>query len=154
MKTTKKVILYLIKTLKDKIEGRKKLVKLMFLIEHFDPVSKALSKEKTLGNRFLIYHHGVFSFEVFQCYNELVKEGKIIDGFPIKLKHDIKVNLNERLKNKVDKIIELFGNESGYNLEKKTLELLGINSWEKEKYFGMDVENIIGKKFRFNFTLF
>jgi len=142
-KSTSNVILYIIDKLGGSIEGRKKLMKLMFLIEHWDPV-KGLTREGPLKNEFIIYYYGVFSFEVMENFIKLVQEGKIEDGFPIKLKNKIEIKINdEKLKEKVDKVLEQFKNKSGYELEIETLKMLKIQPFEKNKYFGKSIREII-----------
>ena len=58
-KLTKKVILYLLwKCNKLGIKvGRKKLMKLMFLIEYYDPKTKKLRSKSLLGNEWYIYYY-------------------------------------------------------------------------------------------------
>ena len=142
-KLTENIIIYLIKKLKDKVEGKKKIMKLMFLIEHYDPEKGKLTKTKSVGNTFEIYYYGVFSREVMECFDKLVKEDIIGGEFPIKLKKEVEPELEDALKRKIDKIIEEFGNKSGFELEIETLNMLGIKPYEKEKYFGLEVEDII-----------
>ena len=58
-KLTKNVILYLLWKC-DKLGikvGRKKLMKLMFLIEYYDPKAKKLRKKPLLGNEWYIYYY-------------------------------------------------------------------------------------------------
>jgi len=58
-KLTKEVILYLIKSCNElgiKV-GRKKLMKLMFLIEYYNPRTKKLRKKPLLGNEWYIYYY-------------------------------------------------------------------------------------------------
>ena len=141
-KLTENTIMYLIKKLKDKVEGKKKIMKLMFLIEHYDPKKGKLTKTKSVGNTFEIYYYGVFSREVMECFDKLVKEN-VVEEFPIKLKKEVEPKLEDALKRKIDKIIEEFGNKSGIELEIETLNMLGIKPYEKEKYFGLKVEKII-----------
>ena len=143
-KLTENTIIYLIKKLKDKVESKKKIMKLMFLIEHYDPEEGKLTKTKSIGNTFEIYYYGVFSKEVMECFDKLVKEN-VVEEFPIKLKKEVEPKLEDALKRKIDKIIEKFGNKSGIELEIETLNMLGIKPYEKEKYFGLKVEEIISK---------
>ena len=51
-------------------------MKLMFLVEHFNPKWGILAESPRLGNQFLIYYYGVFSFEVMEAFEELVRERK------------------------------------------------------------------------------
>ena len=139
---TKKIILFLVKKLGRNIEGRKKLMKLMFLIDHYDVELGKIKKSSLLGNEYFIYYYGVFSFDVMTSYNELVKEGKIRDSFPITTNVEV-VKLPEEIREKVEKIIQKFGHLSGYELEIRTLKLLGIQPYEKERYFGKGVSEIV-----------
>jgi len=152
---TKKVLLYLIHKLESeqKIEGRKKIMKLMFLIEHYDLKTKKLEEKSLLGNKYFIYNYGVFSVDVMRAYEELVKEGliieKIIGVYPIIGVRKDKVmyeDLDEDLKRKVDDIVREFGGKSSYELEILTLKMLGIEPFEKEEFFGEEVFKIISRQ--------
>jgi len=143
---TKNVIMELLKKLGERIEGRKKLMKLMFLVEHFDIKSEKITKHGTLGNRFFIYYYGVFSRDVMNSYTELVQERKIEDGLPMTLKFKDEIEISKELVGKIDRIVEKFGEDSGYELEKKTLHMLGIEPSEKDSYFGKDIEQILANK--------
>ncbi len=140
---TKKVILYLINRLEKDIEGRKKLMKLMFLVEHFNQDSQKLVKEGKLGNEFIIYHYGVFSFDVMNRYLELAKEGKIKDNFPMSIINLQKVELPTEIKQDVDGIINIFGKKTGKVLELETLEMLKLNLETKKENFGKPVIQFI-----------
>ena len=140
---TKNVIMYLIRKLGGRVEGRKKFMKLMFLVEHFDVKDKKVTKDHTLGNRFFIYYYGVFSSDVMNSFTELVRERKIEDAYFISLKSRGEVELDEKLRRKVDWIVEKFGDLSGYRLETETLKMLRIEPSEKDSYFGKEVEKII-----------
>ena len=140
---TQKVILYLIKKLGRLMEGRKKLMKLMFLIEYYDPELGKLKREPLLGNEFIIYHYGVFSFDVMDEYISLVSR-KIISEYPMKIIHNIDLeDLEEDIKLRVDSIISLFGNKYASDLEEETLKMLGLSKEMKVKFFGMNVNEII-----------
>ena len=138
---TKQIILYLINKLDEKIEGKKKLMKLMFLIEQYDFDKKKLTSESRIGNIFYVYHYGVFSLEVMQCVDELMHEKDIVEGFPLKSKK--KGKLETEIKERVDKIIDNFGEKSGYELENETLKMMKIEPYEKEKYFGEETRKLI-----------
>jgi len=55
---TKDVILYFLRRVGGQVDGKKKLMKLMFLVEHFDPERRVLVEKPRLGNQFLIYYMG------------------------------------------------------------------------------------------------
>ena len=141
--TTKNIILYVIEKLGQKVEGKKKLMKLMFLIEHYDIETKKLSSNNYIGNNFYIYHYGVFSLDIMNYVNELIKEGIIKEGFP--LKSNEKGRLDSEIKERVDKVINKFGLYSGYELELDTLTMLGIERKEKKLYFGESITTIMNK---------
>jgi len=149
---TKKVLLYLIHKLESesKIEGRKKIMKLMFLIEHYNPENGKIEKRSLLGNKYFIYNYGVFSVDVMRAYEKLVKEGliieKIIGVYPIievRKDKNLHEDLDEYLKRKVDYIVGEFGGKSSYELERLTLKMMGIEPFEKEEFFGKEVSEII-----------
>lgn len=141
---TKQIILYLINKLDNKTEGKKKLMKLMFLIEHYDFDKGKLVPEMSIGNIFCIHYYGVFSREVMQCFDELVNEKEIVEGFPLKSKK--KGDLEQETKERVDKTIGNFGEKSGYDLENETLKMMKIEPYEKEKYFGEETRKLIKRK--------
>jgi len=142
---TRNVILYTLSRVK-KVD-RIKLMKLMFLIEHYDTKTHKIVPQKTISNQFIIYHFGPFSFEVYEELIELIKEGKINEeGFELKSNVDVKnveEKLDEDLLRKVNSILSEFGHLSGQELEKETLKLLGIKENEKNRYFGIPVEVVL-----------
>jgi len=144
LKLTKnqKVIVYLIKRLGDLIEGRKKLMKLMFLIEHYDTENEKLIKTNFLGNNFIIYHYGVFSFEVMNDYISLNNRG-IVTEYPIKTKLNVKIE--KTLKSRIDNIVLKFSKMHGFELEEETLKMLNIDKKSKELFFGKNVKELIKK---------
>lgn len=143
---TKNIILYLIQTLGDKIEGKKKIMKLMFLLEHYDFKLKKIVENQTIGNEFFIYYYGVFSTEVMQSISGLTSDGKIKDGLPLKLSSSVSVKLDPETQGKVDQVITRFGDISGYKLEVGTLKLLGITPSDKDKHMGASIKDILAKK--------
>lgn len=141
---TQDTILYLISRLGNSIEGRKKLMKMMFLVEHFNFQSNKISKQKNLGNDFIIYHYGVFSFDVMNSFLELSQNGKISLDMPLKVLTGNTMNLtNQPLKQRVDCIIDLFGKKSGKELELETLKMLNLNLETKRNHFGESVIQLI-----------
>jgi len=139
--TTEKIIIYLINKLGDKIEGKKKLMKLMFLIEHYDVDSKKLVCNGLLGNTFSIYYYGVFSLDIMNYVDGLIQKEKIKDGFP--LRSTEKIKLEPQIKEKVENIIQGFGEKTGYELEVETLKMMDIEPSDKEKFFGEPVNKLI-----------
>ncbi len=143
---TKKIILYILNSLGSKIEGKKKLMKLMFLIEHYDLSSDKLNPSGFLGNNFKIYFYGVFSSSIMRSVQDLIDEKKIKEGFPLVLIDRTELVLEEGLRKRVDGIINKFGNNSGYKLEVSTLGMLNIQPHEKGEYFGQEIGTILKNK--------
>lgn len=140
MKINREIILYIINKLGKTLEGRKKLMKLMFLVEHFDTKSKKLTKNKLIGNTFIIYHYGVFSFDVMNDYLELNSKG-IIEENPIR--SDTEGEISGDIQERVECILSEFGSKHGSDLEVETLKMMGLNKDTKEKFFNKDVKDII-----------
>lgn len=140
------LILYLIKQLGTKSEGKKKLMKLMFLLDHYDITTKKLSSSSKIGNNFEIFYYGVFSTEVMGTISRLISENKVIDGYPLRLKKEVQTDIDKKTLERADYILEKFGNLTGYQLEVGTLKLLGIKPTEKRNYFGRSVKEIVSSR--------
>lgn len=139
----KDVLFYLISKLGDNSEGRKKVMKMMFLVDHFDLKKQSLVKTPLLEEDFIIYHYGVFSFDVMNNFLELSNEGKIEGDFPIKVNPQENLDFESPIKEKVDSIVEIFGKDKGKDLELNTLKMLGLDLETKRKHFGEPVTNFI-----------
>jgi len=135
-----KALLYLIGRLDELVEGRKKLMKLMFLVEHYDTENRKLTRKQFLGNNFIIYHYGVFSFDVMDDYISLITRN-IISEDPIKA--NIEVDVDEEIRSKVDEIVSKYGEKHGFELEEGTLEMLSLSKKSKTDFFGKDIKEII-----------
>ena len=133
-KKNKNVLIYLIKRLMNKksFHGKLQVMKLMFLIEHYDAETKTIREDSLLGNEYYIYYLGPFSFEVSKEFDRLKEED---------LKEEIK--LDEDLKKKVDFVIDNFGMNDGRNLQKFCLNLLNISMEEKGKYMGFKIKEVL-----------
>jgi hypothetical protein len=130
----KDVLIYLIKRLMEKksFYGKLQVMKLMFLIEHYDADSKTIREDSLLGNEYYIYYLGPFSFEISKEFDRLKEED---------LKEEIK--LDEDLKKKVDFVIDNFGMNDGRTLQKFCLNLLNISIEEKGKYMGFKIKEVL-----------
>jgi len=63
-----------------KLYGRKKLQKLLFLIEHLDPASRRVVKSTGLtGYKFYIWLYGPFSDEIYGDLEVLINRGGVIE---------------------------------------------------------------------------
>ena len=143
MSATKSCILYILKHVSG---GRKKLMKLMFLVDYYDTGNNKLTLNKAIGNQFFVYHYGVFSREVMDGILELIKSGDIIESQYGKLEInqlttvDIK---NRDLKSKVDAVIKEFGGLEASKLETETLRMINLTKESKYASFGMMVDAIL-----------
>jgi hypothetical protein len=128
-KKNREVLIYLIKKLmkRKSFFGKLQVMKLMFLIEHYDIDSKTIRENSLLGNEYYIYYLGPFSFEVSKEFDKLKEE----------------VKLDEDLKKKVDFVIYNFGMNDGRTLQKFCLNLLNISIEEKGKYMGFKIKEVL-----------
>jgi hypothetical protein len=130
----KDVLIYLIKSLMEKksFYGKLQVMKLMFLIEHFNPEKRRIEKKSLLNNKYYIYDLGPFSFEISEEFGKL-KEKDL----------ERKIELDESIRNKVDLIIEKFGGIEQRVLNKKCMEMLGITIENKGRFLGFRVDEIV-----------
>lgn len=133
-KKNKNVLIYLIKRLMEKksFYGKLQVMKLMFLIEHFNPEKRRIEKKSLLNNKYYIYDLGPFSFEISDEFDKL-KEKDL----------ERKIELDESIRNKVDLIIENFGSIEQRVLNKKCMEVLGITIENKGRFLGFRVDEIV-----------
>ena len=75
------ILLYLIRrhySLHGKLYGRKKLQKLLFLVEHLNPATGKLTRSSgATGYRFIIWLYGPFSREIYTDLERLEDEGLV-----------------------------------------------------------------------------
>jgi len=141
---TKKVILYVINEMSHSVGGSPKLMKMMFLIEHYDPNKRELVIKGLLDNIFYIHSQGVFSNDVMHCFNDLVSGRKIEDRFPLKAK--TRVEFKFGYKERIDNIIAEFREVPDYDLGDVILTMLGIDPYHKQEHYGTRVRELIKEK--------
>lgn len=143
---TQSCILYILKHVSG---GRKKIMKLMFLLDYYDINNNKLTLNKAIGNKFIVYYYGVFSKEVMDDILKLIRNGKVVESYYGKLevnepdKADIQ---NRELKKKVDAIIEKFGKSSANELETETLRMIKLTKQNKYASFGIMIDAILMNK--------
>lgn len=140
---TKSCILYILKHIDG---GRKKLMKLMFLVDYYDTNNDKLTLNKTLGNKFFVYYYGVFSREVMDTLLELIKNGEVVETHygKLKINQSTEVSIkNPDLKNKVDAVIKKFGKFEASKLETDTLKMINLTKKSKYASFGVMVDAIL-----------
>jgi len=148
-------LLYVIERMK--IDGRLKLMKLMFFLEHLDLKTNKLTPDKIFsGNEFIIYRFGPFSFDVVNSMQKLKENDLVVESSPDgshivpslsdKGKDEIqkvKEEMSKECINRVNEIKEKFDSFSGRELENKSLEYLHIKKEDKGRYLGVPVAVII-----------
>jgi len=158
MGTRKDYLLLVIKRLIDNgfYEGRLKLMKLVFFLEHFSEVGNVLTKEHLFkGNDFIIYKFGPFSFDVVNDMQELVSEGFIEEeekGFTKSVTltevgeekiNKLQESVDQKDITRIETILNKFGSMNGKQLEKTSLEFLGLSLEDKLLHQGEKVIDLI-----------
>ena len=154
----KEKLLYLLNESSDnnRIMGRKKLMKLAFFAEHYDPDEEKLVPKPQLGMfGFEIFKYGPFSKDVLDEFDQL-KRQQNIDEDSSRMQHLIEVtnkgnqrtkrieeNLSKSERKHLEKISDEFSDKSGAQLEKLSLDMLGIEKREKDRYRGMSISSIV-----------
>ena len=137
------VLLHLTAKLDDRIESRKKLMKLMFLVNYIDPDTDELLPEPRLGTDFYLYENGFFNVDVLSRI-EVLEKNKVIDyekGFDPFYKDKLP-KIPEDLEKVIDHVVRMYGDMSGEELTKYTIKMAGLdpedrNSIEMNKGFAL-----------------
>jgi uncharacterized protein YwgA len=135
------------------VSGRTKFMKLVFLLEHFDPETETASAEPRFGvfDDFYVYDHGPFSRDVMDAFDDLKSDGVVEESDEFVNGRRGKVIERSRdgsLEGPFDtdeftQIVERFGDENGTTLADHSVELLGIEPSEKEQYQYTDVSELL-----------
>ncbi|RLF23947.1 MAG: hypothetical protein DRN15_04325 [Thermoprotei archaeon] len=148
------VIFYVVEKLGGQVEGLKKLMKLLFLIQYDLPgrfssnVVKYLYDDKPIcRGEFYIWSYGPFMNEVY----DVIEEEFIIDEseppYIIMLPEDYKYSeLPEEVGKRIDKVLSKHGKKRGWELEKLVCERLGLEESRKEEYMGVHIDLYIKKE--------
>ena len=135
------------------VSGRTKFMKLVFMLEHFDPATGSLVSEPRFGvfDDFHIYDYGPFSGDVMDAFDELKSDGVVSEsdeyingrrGKVIEQNGDMDTG-SQFETDDFEEVVEQFGDETGSTLADESLELLGIDPSEKERYRHTDVSEIV-----------
>lgn len=140
--SSKNAILYILKALRSNDDnGRKKIMKLMFLVDYFDTQKNRITLAKTIGNTFFIYNYGVFSSDVMKDLSDLIKSGKLIESeHNLKVKAGTEIIIDGEIKSKLDEVIKKYGKRSPRDLEDFTLSLVKLDRKSKYEYMGVNIE--------------
>ena len=132
------------------IGGRKKIMKLFFLLEYYNFKDDTINPTPKIGNEFGIYYYGVYNRVVMQDVFDLLKYNYFKGTYPLKLtekgtKKDMSNDPDiQPIKQRIDKIIEKFGRKyEGFELEIKTLAMVGLALHTKEQYMSWTIERVL-----------
>ena len=144
---TENAIKYILSKLNTGSGGRTKLMKLMFLVDQYDTKEKKIKLKGNIGNKFIIYNYGVFSFDVYDVLIKLIKRGEIKEN-DSKLTVNSDINEAEKilgsdLVGKINEIVVEFGSLDRKQIDMKTIELIGIPYKNKPSFLGVPVEKIL-----------
>ncbi|MFB6177091.1 MAG: hypothetical protein ABEI99_08130 [Halobaculum sp.] len=136
------------------VSGRTKFMKLVFMLEHFDPATGGVTAEPQFGvfEDFHIYDHGPFSRDVMDAFDDLKTDGAVSEsdeyvngrrGKVIERDGGTSSRTEEFDTEQFREIIERFRAETGSTLADRSLDLLGIEPSEKEQYRYTEVSEIV-----------
>jgi len=140
-----------------RVDGRKKLMKLLFFSEYYDPKTDQLQPDEQLGvfTDFTIYKYGPFSREVMDAFDELKQRGLVEEETTLTFSGNRKkeISLTDEGRQKagnsdsdreiISVVADKLGEENGAELERISLLMLGIEREEKEVYRDTPVSDII-----------
>lgn len=145
-----KIILYLMQQLREEIGGRKKIMKLFFLLEHYNFENNTINPTPVIGNEFGIYYYGVYNDVVMKDIFDLLNRDYFKGTFPLELepkgqKQDVENDTDIKdIKKRIDRVIEKFGRKyGGYDLEVETLKMVGVALHTKEQYMGWSIAEVL-----------
>lgn len=168
----KSILLYVIEYFNNvygkPLDGRKKLQKLLFLIEHLDIKTEKIRKSTGLtGYTFKIWNYGPFSKEIYDDLDDAVKTGivretvrtwddmlslytYIDDGMPRRMYYyeivrvkRLAINLSSEIKNRVNYIVRRYGSLSPLDLESHVNKLLRLTPRKKAEYWGVSIDRYL-----------
>ncbi len=132
--------------------GRKKLMKVVFLLEHLrDDLETLVPEEQFRKNSFTIFNFGVFSTDVMDSLSKLIELGLVEEkkkDFTYVMKITDKGLKNTGMlqckdKERLEKIVNKFGKRTGKQLENETLGMLHLTKESKQQSMGVPVSSII-----------
>lgn len=150
-------LLELISECSGRVEGRTKLMKLVFLSEYYNPEEESLQTDERMGvfDDFVIYNHGPFSRDLMDVFNSLKEDGFIEEETELTFTGNRRkiIQLTKEGEQTVDELdlendivsttVSIYGESSASTLEDRSLSLLGITPEEKEDYRLKHVSELI-----------
>lgn len=154
------LLLKLVSGCSGKVEGRTKLMKLVFFSEYYNPNTDSLQSEERMGifDDFIIYNHGPFSRDVMNIFDTLKEHGLIEEDTELTFsgnrkkiirltkKGREKIEENDLSQESIEQVIFKFGDKKATNLEKDSLSMLGISRSEKENHRYDPVSELISPR--------
>jgi len=153
------VVKYLLYVNGGKVEGIKKLVKLLFLIQYERcmpkvPVRSKCIKKYMHGGKpitrteFYIWSYGPFTNKIYDVLDELYIEENgptVVIGLPEDVNvNEIERSLPDEVKKRIDEVVKKYGKKKGYELEVETLKILDLKESPKKDYYkGYDVDEYL-----------
>ena len=145
VKQNKDIILYFIQQM-GVIEGRKKVMKLMFILEHFDFKKNKVVTENRVGKQFEIYDYGVYNDSIMKTMLEIIQDKSHLPLDTDHLKKEYQnytPQINTNLETRINQTIEKFGHYSGLALEVTTLNMIGLDPTNKGAYHRQSVKDVM-----------
>jgi len=148
--TVRDVILYVVGTLKV-VDGMKKLMKLLFLVQYDVPrifvrnVTKYLyENEPVCRGEFYIWSYGPFMVEVYDVVDEYLEVNDAKPPYEIRLPVDFKMpSLPEPIRRRVNHVLSKYGKKRGWELEKMICKRLRLDNYKKSEYMGISVDEYV-----------
>lgn len=166
----KEILLYLLSyyslNVREWLGGRKKIQKLMFLVDY--DIEGKVRKLGFSGAEYRILVYGPYSDEITNAVEELIEEGRVeeivvsdsfsprslVNRFEEELSYengrlylyrpigDVP-RLNTKARLRVEYVVDRYGRLSGSRLEVFIAKRLGLTPEIKEKYFGMPIDEYL-----------
>ena len=137
------VVKYLIYSNGGNVDGIKKLVKLLFLVQYdkgIGKVKKYLYDGRPITHtEFYIWNYGPFSNEIYDVIDGLKinEEGyKVLIGLPDDFDpREVTDKLPVEVMKRIRRVVKKYGKKKGYELEGITLKLLKLDKELKKEYY-------------------
>ncbi len=150
------VVAYLLYRLGGRVEGVKKLMKLVFLSQYSRrPLSRSVVKllyqgEPLARASFYIWSYGPLSNEVYEAIEELPVDDTtvpVVIQLPPGLRpRELAERLPPPVRQRLDRIANRYGSLTGGELEKQANRILLLDESLKDEYRGLDVDEYIHRR--------
>jgi len=147
------LITYIFENFGNLIEGSKKLLKLLFLIQ-YERINNSIIKYYALDkpiarSEFFIWYYGPFSNTVYQFIDQHIEIDTTKRPYKLFLSKKISNHkLPETVQERVDKILARYKNKTGHELELLVNATLGLDTASKLEHMGWYVDDYIKQRFK------